>query len=121
LEYYGLDPAHYFTLPNFAWDAMLLKTGVEIYPLTDKDMYEMIEKGLRGGMCQVSHKEAKANNKYMMEDSDENKPSNYINYLDANNLYGLAMSMKLPTGKLKWIKKILMAANVDLCNTFCLL
>ena len=32
LEYYGLDPAHYFTLPNFAWDAMLLKTGVEIYP-----------------------------------------------------------------------------------------
>ena len=121
MEYYGLDPAHYFTLPNFAWDAMLLKTGVEIYPLTDKDMYEMIEKGLRGGMCQVSHKEAKANNKYMMEDYDENKPSNYINYLDANNLYGLAMSMKLPTGKLKWIKNILMTANVDLCNTFCLL
>ena len=65
LEYYGLDPAHYFTLPNFAWDAMLLKTGVEIDPLTDQEMYEMIEKGLRGGMCQVSHKEAKANNKYM--------------------------------------------------------
>ena len=87
LEYYGLDPAHYFTLPNFAWDAMLLKTGVEIDPLTDQEMYEMIEKGLRGGMCQVSHKEAKANNKYMMDDYDENRPSNYINYLDANNLY----------------------------------
>ena len=107
MEYYGLDPAHYFTLPNFAWDAMLLKTGVEIDPLTDQEMYEMIEKGLRGGMCQVSHKEAKANNKYMMDDYDENRPSNYINYLDANNLYGLAMSMKLPIGKLKWIKKIL--------------
>ena len=107
LEYYGLDPAHYFTLPNFAWDAMLLKTGVEIDPLTDQEMYEMIEKGLRGGMCQVSHKEAKANNKYMGEDYDTERPSNYINYLDANNLYGLAMSMKLPIGKLKWIKKIL--------------
>ena len=47
---------------------MLLKTGVEIDPLTDQEMYEMIEKGLRGGMCQVSHKEAKANNKYMMDD-----------------------------------------------------
>ena len=107
LEYYGLDPAHYFTLPNFAWDAMLLKTEVVIDPITEKEMYEMIEKGLRGGMCQVSHKQAKANNKYMMEDYDENRPSNYINYLDANNLYGLAMSMKLPIGKLKWIKKIL--------------
>ena len=107
LEYYGLDPAHYFTLPNFAWDAMLLKTEVKIDPLTDQEMYEMIEKGLRGGMCQVSHKEAKANNRYMGEDYDENKPSSYITYLDANNLYGLAMSMKLPTGKLKWIKKIL--------------
>ena len=107
LEYYGLDPVHYFALPNFAWDAMLLKTGVEIDPLTDQEMYEMIEKGLRGGMCQVSHKEAKANNKYMGEDYDTERPSNYINYLDANNLSGLAMSMKLPIGKLKWKKKIL--------------
>ena len=96
LEYYGLDPAHYFTLPNFAWDAMLLKTGVVLEPLTDKDMYEMIEKGLRGGRCQVSHKQAIANNKYMEDYYDETKPSNYINYLDANNLYGLAMSQKLP-------------------------
>jgi len=107
LEYYGLDPAHYFTLPNFAWDAMLLKTGVILEPLTDQTMYEMIEKGLRGGMCQVSHKEAKANNKYMEDEYDENRPSNYISYLDANNLYGLAMSMKLPIGELKWIKKLL--------------
>ena len=106
LEYYGLDPAHYFTLPNFSWDAMLLKTQVEIQPIVDKEMYEMIEHGLRGGMCQVSHKEAKANNKYMEEDYDKTKPSNYIHYLDANNLYGLAMSQKLPIGKLKWTKKI---------------
>ena len=107
LEYYGLDPAHYFTLPNFAWDAMLLKTGVVLEPITDQEIYEMIERGLRGGMCQVGHKEAKANNKYMKDEYDETKPSNYINYLDANNLYGLAMSMKLPIGKLKWIKKML--------------
>ena len=59
LEYYGLDPAHYFTLPNFAWDAMLLKTGVVLEPITDQEIYEMIERGLRGGMCQVGHKEAR--------------------------------------------------------------
>ena len=106
LEYYGLDPAHYITLPNFSWDAMLLKTGVVIDPITDKDMYEMIEKGLRGGMCQVSHKQALANNKYMEDDYNKDEPSNYISYLDANNLYGLAMSQKLPIGQLKWGKKI---------------
>ena len=105
MEYYGLDPAHYYTLPNFAWDAMLLKTGVEIEQLHDQEMLEMVEKGMRGGMCQVSHKLAVANNKYMGEAYDENKPSNYISYLDANNLYGLAMSQKLPLKNIKWAKK----------------
>ena len=107
LEYYELDPAHYLTLPNFAWDAMLLKTKHVIYPITNKEMYEFVEKGLRGGMCQVSHKEAVANNKYMGEDYDEGKPPSYITYLDANSLYGMAMTQKLPTGKLAWAKKML--------------
>eukprot|EP00438_Fugacium_kawagutii_P002275 Skav227368 [mRNA] locus=scaffold2373:95507:96952:+ [translate_table: standard] len=91
---------------------MLLKTGVVLEPLTDKDMYEMIERGLRGGMCQVSHKQAVANNKYMEDDYDETKPSNYINYLDANNLYGLAMSQKLPIGTMKWAKKKLTEQDI---------
>ena len=97
LEYYGLDPAHYLTLPNFAWDAMLLKTNHIIYPITDQEMYEFVE----------SHKEAIANNKYMGEQHDETKPSSYITYLDANSLYGLAMTQKLPMGELKWCKKML--------------
>ena len=105
MEYYGLDPAQYYTLPNFAWEAMLLKTGVEIEQLHDTEMYEMVEKGMRGGMCQVSHKLAVANNKYMDEAFDENKPSSYINCLDANNLYGLVMSQKLPLKNIKWAKK----------------
>ena len=113
LEYYGLDPAHYFTLPNFAWDAMLYKTEVMIEPIKEQDMYEMIEHGLRGGMCQVSHKEVKANNKYMDEDYDETKPSNFITYLDANNLYGLAMSQKLPIGEIKWVKKLPTVRTVE--------
>ena len=59
IDYYGLDPAHYYTLANYAWDAMLKKTNIALEHITDLDMYEMLESGLRGGMCQVSHKHVK--------------------------------------------------------------
>ena len=101
---YELDPAHYYTLPNFAWDAMLLKTGIELELLHDEELYNMVEKGLRGGMVQCAYKKAIANNKYMGEDYDKSKPSSYISYLDANNLYGLAMCKKLPYKNIKFVK-----------------
>ena len=83
---YELDPAQYYTLPNFAWDAMLLKTGIELELLHDEELYNMVEKGLRGGMCQVSMRKATANNKYMGDAYDETKPSSYINYLWTGNV-----------------------------------
>ena len=83
-------------MPNFAFDAMLKMIGVEIDLIYDQEMYEMIEAGLRGGMCMVSTKNVEANNKYMDEEYDESKESSYISYLDANNLYGRSMVQKLP-------------------------
>ena len=82
-------------------------------------MYEMIEHGLRGGVTQCSFKKVEANNKYITETYDKSKPSSYINYLDANNLYGLAMCKKLPYGDFKWYygrmdeKKILKYCDND--------
>ena len=106
LSYYGLDPVYYYTLPNFAFDAMLKLTGIEMDLVQDQEMYEMIEAGLRGGMTQTTCKKVEANNKYMGSDYDKNKASSYINYLDANNLYGLSMIQKLPYRNLKWDDKI---------------
>ena len=103
---YGLDPAHYITLPNFSWDAMLLKTGISLELIYDEDIYKMVENGLRGGMCQVSMRKAEANNPYMGERYDEHKERSYINYLDANNLYGLAMCQKLPYKDIKFVNDI---------------
>ena len=68
-------------------------------------MLLMIEKGIRGGICQATHRYAKANNKYM-KNYDKNIESSYIEYLDANNLYGWAMSQKLPVNGFKWVKNL---------------
>ena len=102
LKYYELDPCHYYTAPGLAWDACLKLTKQELQLLTDYDMLMMFEKGIRGGITHISKRYAKANNKYM-KDFDKTKPSTYIQYLDANNLYGWAMSQKLPTHGFKWM------------------
>ena len=65
----------------------------------------MIEKGIRGGICQATHRHAKTNNKYM-KNYNKNIESSYIEYLDANTLYGWARSQTLPVNDFKWIKKI---------------
>ena len=65
-------------------------------------MFQFIEKGMRGGVSYIANRYGKANNKYMKE-YDEMAPSKYIMYLDANNLYGWAMSQYLPTGGFKWL------------------
>ena len=102
MENYKLDPAHFYTAPGLAWQACLKKTGITLDLLTDPDMLLMFEKGIRGGITQVVRRHAKANNKYMSE-YDKDEPSRYLQYLDANNLYGWAMSQPLPTGGFKWV------------------
>ena len=67
-------------------------------------MLIMVEKGIRGGMCHAIYRHAKANNKYM-KNYDKNTASSFLIYLNANHLYGRAMSQKLPIGNFKWIKE----------------
>ena len=85
LNIYELDPVYFVSAPGLAWQACLKKTGVKLELLTDYDMILMIEKGIRGGICQAIHRYAKANNKYM-KNYNNNIESSYIEYLDANNL-----------------------------------
>ena len=65
----------------------------------------MVKEGIRGGICHTIHRPAKANNKYM-KNYNKNKESSYIQYLDANNLYGWAMSQKLPVNGFKCINDV---------------
>ena len=82
--------------------SMFEKKEVELELLTDYDLLLMIEEGIRGGICHAVHRYAKANNRYM-KDYNESKESSYIQYLDTNNLYGAAMSEKLPMNGFKWV------------------
>ena len=103
LTYYKLDPLHYITSPGLAWDAMLKMTGINLELITDIDMQLFIEKGLRGGISYIAHRHAEANNKYM-KNFDLDKLISYIMYLDANNLYGWAMSQPLPYRNFRWVE-----------------
>ena len=101
LDKYGLDPAHYYSAPGLSWDVLLKKTGVELDLLTDLDMHLFIERGMRGGILMVSKRYAKANNP-LVEGYNPAEPTNYITYLDANNLYGWAVSLPLPKSGFHW-------------------
>ncbi|XP_033729639.1 uncharacterized protein LOC117318793 [Pecten maximus] len=102
MESYGLDAAHFYTAPGLAWQAALKMTNVRLELLTDIDQHLFIEEGLRGGISMISHRFAEANNPYV-PGYDPMKPTEYITYLDANNLYGWAMSQYLPTHGFAWL------------------
>ena len=145
---HGLDILHSYTLPGFSWKAALKYTGQELELISDRDMYDFIQDGKRGGISTIPNRYAKANNPYMglvrnklpieimqelgkpfsvetvceyfsdfssdeVEDLEKkitdgeifnpDQVTKYLIYLDANNLYGWAMSQPLPTGGFTWM------------------
>ena len=77
LEYYGLDPSHYFSSPGLSWDAMLKMTKIELEKINDPDKYMFLEQGMRGGVSYINKRYSKANNKYC-PDYDKTKPENTL-------------------------------------------
>ena len=71
-----------------------------IHLITDSEMYIMIQPNISGGICHVSVRYARANNKLLGSLYDPTKPTSYILYVDANNLYGWAMSQDMPDDQL---------------------
>ena len=95
--------AKFLSASGWAWQATLKKTKVKLELLTDIDMLLMVEKSIRGGIWHSIYRYANTNNKYI-KDYDKNKESSYIQYWNVNNLYGWAMSQKLPVNNFEWIK-----------------
>ena len=104
MDGFKLDPCNNsFTMPNFVWSAMLKKTQAEVKPMTDQDMYLLVEEHIKGGISFISHRYAKANNPYMKKGYDPNKPNSYIIPWDMNSLYSAPMSEPLPIDNYEWV------------------
>ena len=101
-SFYGLDPAHYYTLPGFSFDACLKMTRAKLELLTDIDQLIFIERGIRGGIATITNRYAKSNVPGTA-DYDPNKDTEYLMYLDANNLYGFAQRQMLPVSDFKFL------------------
>ena len=102
---YGLDPAHYISAPQLSWDSMLKLTECKLELISDPEMFSCIDPGIRGGVSMITTRFARANNPYMST-FDPALPTSYIIYLDANNLYGWAMSMPMPNGGFTWLLEV---------------
>ena len=79
-------------------------------------MFLTYEQGIQGGICNKVHSYADANHKYL-KNYDKNKESSFLMYVDANNLYGWAMSKKLPVDEFKWVDDLSMFAE-DFIESF---
>ena len=103
LEIYKLDPIKFISVPGLVWQAALKKKQVELDLLTDVDMLLMIEKVIRGGICNAIHRYAKASNKYMSDDKDENKESSFV---VNGTLITCMVGQKLSTFRFEWVEDI---------------
>ena len=86
---------------------MLKYTGIKRELITDVNMHQIIENGIRGGICQVIVQYAEGNNEHTNKNFDKNTDqATFINDYDANNLYGSAMCEKLPLHSYSWVNEV---------------
>ena len=101
-----INPAHYVGAPRKAWESILKKTCAILDLLIDSAMDLMIESGIRGCVCTISKRYAKANNPELVPENNANNRTFYISYLDTNNLNGWVMCQFLPSGHFSWLGEV---------------
>ena len=103
LAHYSLDDVYYYTAPGLAWDAALRMTHVSVELITDINMYHFIENSIRGRISMITTRYDCANAPTLPA-YDASRPNVNLIYLNANNLYGWAMSQPLPTHGFRFLQ-----------------
>jgi hypothetical protein len=107
----GLDCARYISLPQLAYDSMLLLTDVTIQLIVNEDQYLFVESGIRGGLSFIAQRYCETNSK--------SKIKSEIKYIDANNLYGGSQTKPLPIGGYVWLTKTQIESfNINNCHEY---
>ena len=104
LEFYSLDPLHYYTTPDLVWDAALRMPRVNIQLITANDMYNFVENSMRGGTSMISTRHSQANNPTFPATYDANLPRQDLIYLDAK-IYMVGQCICLHIGSVYSSKK----------------
>ena len=94
LSYYKIDPVHCYTTPGLSWQAALRMTDFTLELFDNVEMHQFIELGVGGSVSVISHRHATTNDAHVLL------------HIDANNLYGKAMSLPLPTGGFRWLIQV---------------
>lgn len=102
-DVFELEVVSFLSSPQLSWTAGLKHSKVNLELFTDYEMYSFIERGIRGGVCFNGRRYAKANNKYIPNTYDSNKPNVYIIMLDVNGLYSKALMEKLPISNFRFL------------------
>ena len=106
IKNYNLDCVNYVSSPSLAWDSALKMTNIQLELLQDKEIYDFIERGIRGGISIIAKRFARANNPgCRIRKFDPTRKLKHLIYLDANNLYGFAMSQALPIKDFRFLDK----------------
>ena len=126
LQQDGLDPVNYVGLPGFTWDSAFKMTGTELHLLQEPEMYRFFEAGTKGGkllFLLLSFFDSKnllfIGMTFVNKHRVKAEPGVELLYIDANNLYGQALSMKLPQKDFLWVEdpneqKDILASLADL-------
>lgn len=105
-----LDMFQFYGLPGYTWAAFQYHLGnspyrPQLFMEGEMDKVCFIARAIRGGCSDSMLRYSKVNNPHMEfpKDYDPERPNTYLLYLDANNLYGWAMSQDLPYGDFQWM------------------
>jgi len=102
---FKLDPTYYISTPGLSWAAALRMTAPKLELFTHVNKHTFITSGIRGGLSFIAKRHAVANNEHFPETYDPEKPTVHLMYWDCNNLYGVAMSQRLPYSDFEWLKR----------------
>ena len=111
---YGLDCVQFYTASNLSGSACLKVCKPDLELLTDRNILDLTERMIRGGLESVYSSRLEIANNSLLSNFDESKKPSSILYIDANNLYGgVMLHYPLPLKDFEIVEEISLEDNLN--------